>query len=76
MPSNKHTNTKVTYSYYPKNPGKVQDIVILLGAILVMVGAAFVVYIMQPYFEELHMERMNNSWGIARIVVGTAVLIF
>ena len=41
-----------------------------------MVGAAFVVYIMQPHFEELHMERMNNSWGIALIVVGTALLIF
>ena len=76
MPSNKHTNEKVTYSYYPKSQGRVQNIVILLGAILLMVGAAFVVYIMQPHFEELHMERMNNSWGIALIVVGTALLIF
>ena len=77
MHANTHTDPKkATYSFHPKRPGKIQDVVILLGALLLMVGAAFLVYIMQPHFQALHMERMNNSWGIALIVVATALLIF
>jgi hyaluronan synthase len=76
MHTNKHTEPKATYSFHPKSHRKIQDVVILLGAILLMIGATFLVYQLQPYFQELHMERMNNSWGIALIVVATALLIF
>jgi hyaluronan synthase len=50
--------------------------VILLGALVFMIGAAFLVYILQPHFQKLHLERMNTSWGIGLIVVATSLLIF
>lgn len=61
----------------PVNPyGIGRNFAILLGAILLMFGASFLVYQLQPHFEKLHLERMNTSWGVIFTIVVTSLLIF
>lgn len=42
---------------------KRKDCVILLSTFLLMLGAIFSVYKLQPDFYQVHLERMNSSWG-------------
>lgn len=76
MKAKTHANPTVSYNYYPRSKRKLQDVVILLGAIVLMIAAAVLVYILQPHFQQVHLERMNTSWGIGLIVLGTSLLIF
>lgn len=76
MKANTHANPTVSYKDYPRSKRKLQDVVILLGAIVLMIAAAVLVYILQPHFQQVHLERMNTSWGIGLIVLGTSLLIF
>ncbi len=46
------------------------------GTFLLLIGAAFLMYQLQPEFEQLHIERMNSTWGFIFIVVTTALLAF
>jgi len=47
---------------------------ILLGTFILMFGAAFSFYFLQPYFEEIYLERMNTAWGMTLMVVGFSLL--
>jgi len=48
---------------------------VLLGTFILLIGAAFLVYELQPEFDQLHQERMNSTWGFILIVVATTLLI-
>ncbi len=48
---------------------------ILIGTFLLLFGAVSLFYFLQPYFEEIHLERMNTPWGIALMVTGLSLLI-
>ncbi len=48
---------------------------ILIGTFLLMLGAAFSFYFLQPYFEEIYLERMNTPWGIVLMAIGIVLLI-
>ncbi|MNJ90872.1 Poly-beta-1,6-N-acetyl-D-glucosamine synthase [compost metagenome] len=76
MHAKEQTNTQATYKYVPRTARRIQDVAILLGAVLLMIGATFLVYFLQPHFQALHLQRMNNSWGIALVVIATSLLIF
>lgn len=39
------------------------DLLILSSTFLLMFGAMFLVYIFQPDFERVHLERMETTWG-------------
>ncbi len=47
---------------------------ILIATFLLLFGAASLFYFLQPYFEEIHLERMNTPWGIALMVTGLSLL--
>ena len=48
---------------------------ILAGTFLLLFGAISSFYFLQPYFEEVHLERMNTPWGIALMISGITLLI-
>jgi len=49
-------------------------LLILAGTFLVLIGAVAATFLFYPYFEEIHLERMNNVWGQALRVGGLALL--
>ncbi|WP_299311449.1 glycosyltransferase [uncultured Aquimarina sp.] len=48
---------------------------VLLGTFILLFGAASLFYFLQPYFEEIHLERMNTVWGISLMVAGISLLL-
>ncbi|KAA1245827.1 glycosyltransferase family 2 protein [Aquimarina sp. RZ0] len=49
--------------------------IILIGTFLLMFGAAASFYFLQPYFEEIYLERMNTVWGSVLVIIGISLLI-
>ncbi len=47
---------------------------ILLITFIALFGAASLFYFLQPYFEEIHLQRMNTPWGIALMITGFSLL--
>ncbi|WP_378174844.1 glycosyltransferase [Aquimarina sp. SS2-1] len=48
---------------------------ILLGTFLLLFGAASLFYFLQPYFEEIHLQRMDTVWGISVMITGISLLL-
>jgi len=48
---------------------------ILLATFLLLFGAASLFYFLQPYFEAIHLERMNTVWGISFMIIGISLLL-
>ncbi|MCM5662610.1 glycosyltransferase [Galbibacter mesophilus] len=47
---------------------------ILGGTFLLMFGAISLFFFLQPYFEQIHLERMATTWGISLMVIGLTLL--
>lgn len=47
---------------------------ILIGTFALMISAVFAVYLLQPQFENLHLERLNSPFGMALIGLGLSLL--
>lgn len=47
---------------------------ILIGSLLILVTAAFTTYFFYPYFQEIHLDRMQGIWGSILIYGGIALL--
>lgn len=52
------------------------DYLVLFSTFFLLFGAAFLVYELQPYFEQLHFERMNNIWGKTFVIISLVLLTF
>jgi hyaluronan synthase len=71
-----------TFTRKKIKPHKKQDskgfsvaaVAVLATTILLLLGALFIFIQMRPYFESIHFERLNTSWGLA-IVVGSAAIL-
>lgn len=50
--------------------------IVLFGTFLLLIGAAFLVYELQPQFDQLRADRINSFWGFALIIVTTSLLLF
>lgn len=61
---------------YRKATFSTQHLFILAGTFLLLIGAAFLVYLLQPEFQEFNMNRMNTIGGIILIVITSFLLIF
>jgi len=48
--------------------------IILIGAFLILVGGAFLVYKLQPQFEEIYLARMATLWGSVLVITGIVLL--
>ncbi len=49
---------------------------ILAATFLLLAGAAFLVYTLQPQFRQFNLDRMNTAWGFALVVTTLALLAF
>lgn len=47
---------------------------IFVGTLLLLFGSASLFYFLQPYFEEIYLERMSTSWGFPLMIVGLSLL--
>jgi hyaluronan synthase len=61
-----------------KNQSKANPInlVVLISTFLMMIGAAFLVYELQPSFEQFNLERMNSTWGMAFLILSITLLAY
>lgn len=50
------------------------NILILLGTFALLLGSVFLAYQLQPYFERVHLERLNTSWGTFFLVLSVVLL--
>ncbi|KOS08315.1 glycosyl transferase family 2 [Flavobacterium akiainvivens] len=53
---------------------KTSRIIILFATFIMMLTGGFLVYLLQPQFEQLHLERMQSTWGFYFIVFSMALL--
>lgn len=51
------------------------DFLVLISTLLMLVGAAFLVYELQPHFHQLHTDRINSTWGFAFIFITITLLV-
>lgn len=52
------------------------DFLVLMSTFLLMIGAAFLVYELQPQFQQIHSDRINSTWGLVFIIVSALLLFF
>ncbi|GAA4278590.1 glycosyltransferase [Aquimarina mytili] len=72
--SSKATTTSISIDRLEKFIANASSSFILIATFLLLFGAASLFYFLQPYFEEIHLERMNTSWGIALMTTGILLL--
>lgn len=51
-----------------------KDYLILIGTFLLLFGAIFLVYELQPNFQQIHLERMKTFWGPILMTVTVCLL--
>jgi len=51
-----------------------KKLLILAGTFLLLISAVAITYFFYPYFEAIHLERMNNFWGNALRIGGITLL--
>ncbi len=68
------TATSISIDSLEKFSVKAPSNLILLGTFLLLFGAVSLFYYLQPYFEEIHLERMNSVWGITLMTLGISLL--
>lgn len=56
-------------------PGSINAFV-LISTFLVMIGAAFLVYQLQPSFEQFNLERLNSNFGMILLVLSITLLAY
>jgi hyaluronan synthase len=54
----------------------VKAIIALVSSFVLMIGAAFAVYLLQDDFSKFNFERMNTSWGVAFFSVAAVLFVF
>ena len=52
------------------------NIGVLIATFLLMIGAAFLVYELQPSFEQYNLEQLNSVWGMAFIMLSLTLLVY
>ena len=52
------------------------NIGVLIATFLLMIGAAFLVYELQPSFEQYKLEQLNSVWGMAFIMLSLTLLVY
>jgi len=72
---NKINNSISHLSGMAKKKVFVPGLLVLIGTFILLIGAAFLVYRLQPDFDILHEERLKSPWGLALIVVSITLLV-
>lgn len=67
-------STKTSTGATKKPVRNLNGLLINAATLILLLGAAFVVYQLQPEFDKLHEERLNSTWGYVLIVVSLSLL--
>lgn len=71
------TNTPQNiFNNLPKKTTNPWGIVVLLTTFLLMVGAVYLVYLLQSDFSEYNLEKMESIWGMTFLIIGGSLLLF
>ncbi|MBQ0736475.1 glycosyltransferase family 2 protein [Aquimarina celericrescens] len=68
------TTTSTLGNRLEKSIANASSSFILIVTFVLLFGAASLFYFLQPYFEEIHLERMNTPWGITLMITGISLL--
>ncbi len=66
--------TESTIVATKKNILNSSSTLVLIGTFVLLFSAVSLFYFLQPYFEEIHLERMNTTWGISLMITGFTLL--
>lgn len=72
----KTTNISIPKSLKKLNKANTVNLLVLAGSFLLMIGAAFLVFLLKPDFELLHSNRMSSVLGFTLMIIATALFIF
>ena len=72
--SNMFSFEKIHFNMFRNLRSDSSRYLVLGGTFLLFTLAISLFYFLQPYFEQIHLERMNTNWGIALIVSGLVLL--
>lgn len=54
---------------------KLSDYMVLITTFVLMLGAAYLVYLFQPHYEQIRLERLNTVWGTAFVILAVSLLV-
>ncbi|WP_158979141.1 glycosyltransferase family 2 protein [Cellulophaga sp. L1A9] len=69
-------NNKFLSGDKPSSPINFWAIAVLISSFALMIGAGYVVYLLQADFEQFNFERLNTSWGFAFFIVAASLFFF
>ncbi|MFI8603964.1 glycosyltransferase [Cellulophaga baltica] len=69
-------NNKFLSGDKQSSPINLWAIVVLVSSFALMIGAGYVVYLLQADFEQFNFERLNTSWGFAFFIVAASLFFF
>lgn len=72
----KTTNVSETKFFKKLKKTNIVNLFVLACSFLLMIGAAFLVFLLEPDFELLHTNRMSSVLGFTLILIATALFIF
>lgn len=52
------------------------NLIVLISTFLMMISATYLVYQLQPSFEQFNLERMNSTWGMAFLILSITLLAY
>ncbi|KGO86322.1 glycosyl transferase family 2 [Flavobacterium rivuli WB 3.3-2 = DSM 21788] len=73
--TNNYSNADTTVTGKKPKEVFVPGTLVLIGTFILLIGAAFLVYQLQPEFDLLHEERLKSPWGLALIAISITLLV-
>ncbi|MCO6148650.1 glycosyltransferase family 2 protein [Flavobacterium sp. NRK1] len=55
---------------------RVFGFIVHIGTFLLMIGSAFLVYLLQDEFQQFNIDRMDSTWGFCFLILATSLFIF
>ncbi|WP_228852846.1 glycosyltransferase [Aegicerativicinus sediminis] len=81
LDSIQHLNTKSISDKKPKHKflktsANPWGIVVLVSTFILMLGAVYLVYLLQNDFDQYHLDKVNSVWGLSFLGLGIGLLLF
>lgn len=69
-------NTKNNKSIKPKKQRDLRGILVRASSLVLLMGAAYLVYALQNDFDRYHMEKLDSNWGMAFFIIAGGLFLF
>ncbi|SDB25164.1 hyaluronan synthase [Flavobacteriaceae bacterium MAR_2010_188] len=51
-------------------------VIVMMSTFILMIGAVYMVFLLQNDFSDYNLEKMNSTWGLTFLVIGGGLLLF